>query len=130
MSGQRLQCDVCGWQCEGEKGMELEDAHTHCPGLKVVVVQMALLDAAGKILSDLGIEIDLDRGVIVVPYGPRLVQPEQLIDLARAVKAARMLDVGLTHGLVTREDWDVFVAKMKEHFGITVSKRYMSKRFR
>ena len=35
-----------------------------------------------------------------------------------------------THGLVTREDWDVFVAKMKEHFGITVSKRYMSKRFR
>lgn len=104
MSGQRLQCDVCGWQCEGEKGMELEDAHTRCPGLKVVVVQMALLDAAGKILSDLGIEIDLDRGVIswpdatVVPYGPRLVQPEQLIDLARAVKAARMLDVGLAKG--------------------------------
>ena len=33
-----------------------------------------------------------------------------------------------THGLVTRADWDVFVAKMKEHFGITVSQRHMPKR--
>ena len=33
-----------------------------------------------------------------------------------------------THGLVTRADWDVFVAKMKEHFGITVPQRYLPKR--
>jgi hypothetical protein len=30
MSGQRLQCDACGWSCEAEKGMTLDDAHT-CP---------------------------------------------------------------------------------------------------
>ena len=77
--------------------MELESAHTRCPGLNVVVVQEALLAAGEDILSDLGIEIDLDKSVIswpdstVVPYGPRPVQPELLISLARAVKATRML---------------------------------------
>jgi hypothetical protein len=35
-----------------------------------------------------------------------------------------------THEPVTRADWDVFVAKMKEHLGITVPKRYLPKRFR
>jgi len=32
MSGQRLHCDACGWTCEGEKGMTLEEAHRDCPG--------------------------------------------------------------------------------------------------
>ena len=35
-----------------------------------------------------------------------------------------------THGQVTRSDWDVFVTKMKECFGISVSKSYLPKRFR
>lgn len=34
-----------------------------------------------------------------------------------------------THGPVTVEDWYVFVAKMKEHHGVTVLQRYMPKRF-
>lgn len=32
MSGQRLQCDVCGWQCEGEKGMERDSVCERLPG--------------------------------------------------------------------------------------------------
>ncbi len=32
MMGQRLHCDACGWTCESEKGMRLEDAHPDCPG--------------------------------------------------------------------------------------------------
>jgi hypothetical protein len=31
MSGQRLKCDACGWECEAEKGMTLEEAHPNCP---------------------------------------------------------------------------------------------------
>ena len=35
-----------------------------------------------------------------------------------------------THTPTTRADWDVFVAKMREHFGIDVPKRFLPKRFR
>ena len=35
-----------------------------------------------------------------------------------------------THGPTTRQDWDVFVQKMVEHFGIKVSSKYMPQRFR
>ena len=35
-----------------------------------------------------------------------------------------------THGPTTRQDWDVFVQKMKEHFGVTVPERFLPDRFR
>jgi hypothetical protein len=35
-----------------------------------------------------------------------------------------------THGPTTRADWDVFVQKMREHFGIAVAAKYMPDRFR
>lgn len=31
MSGQRLRCETCGWECRAEKGVTLEDAHD-CKG--------------------------------------------------------------------------------------------------
>jgi hypothetical protein len=35
-----------------------------------------------------------------------------------------------THTPPTRSDWDLFVSKMREHFGITVSDSYIPDRFR
>jgi hypothetical protein len=34
-----------------------------------------------------------------------------------------------THGPTTKEDWKVFVIKMKEHFGVEVNDKYLPKRF-
>lgn len=35
-----------------------------------------------------------------------------------------------THGPTTKEDWDLFVVKMKEYFGIRVPRHVMPTRFR
>lgn len=35
-----------------------------------------------------------------------------------------------THARTTRADWDVFVAKMREHFGIEVPDEHMPRRLR
>lgn len=54
------------------------------------------------------------------------------IDIHRPVEEQK--DYGeclfCTHAPTTREDWDIFVAKMKELFGVVVPKRHMPKRLR
>lgn len=35
-----------------------------------------------------------------------------------------------THKATTKEDWDLFVSKMRELFDIKIPRRYMPKRFR
>ena len=64
-------------------------------GIDEEVVKRALLAAAIDILADLEIEVNPETSVMswpdpnVVPYGPRLVDPDRLITLARAVMAGR-----------------------------------------
>ncbi len=64
-------------------------------GIDEEVVKRALLAAASDILADLEIEVNTETSVMswpdpaVVPYGPRPVNPDRLISLARAVMAGR-----------------------------------------
>jgi hypothetical protein len=64
-------------------------------GIDEAIVKRALLAAAGNILADLEIEVNTETGVMswpdptVIPDGPRLVDRDRLISLARAVMAGR-----------------------------------------
>jgi hypothetical protein len=53
------------------------------------------------------------------------------IDIHRpANEQAQKVCLHCTHEPVRSDDWDVFVAKMKEHFDITVSEEYKPLRFK
>ena len=53
MSGQRLECDVCSWKCNGEKGMTLEEAHTDCPGVDLRALCKDFVAAYGRTIAGL-----------------------------------------------------------------------------
>ena len=81
--------------CAGCKELLPHVQRPECLGFNEETVKKALLAAASNILADLGIEVNPETSVMswpdptVIPYGPRPVDPDRLIALARAVMAGR-----------------------------------------
>jgi hypothetical protein len=80
--------------CAGCKKLLPHVERPECLGFNEEIVKRALLSAASDILADLEIEVNTETGVMswpdptVIPDGPRSVNRERLINLARAVMAA------------------------------------------